>query len=63
MGCLSHAQRTYRKEAERFMLWAIVQHKKQLSSMSLKDCEAYRDFLADPTPRDNGPSSKGRRRG
>ena len=50
LGYLSHTQRAYLKEAERFMLWAIVQHKKPLSSMTLEDCEAYRDFLADPTP-------------
>ena len=34
------------------MLWAIVQHKKPLSSMTLEDCEAYRLFLANPTPSD-----------
>jgi hypothetical protein len=52
LSYLSHTQRAYLKEAERFMLWAIVQHRKPLSSMTLEDCEAYRDFLADPTPRD-----------
>ena len=49
---LSHTQRAYLKEAERFMLWAIVQHRKPLSSMSMEDCEQYRQFLADPSPRD-----------
>ena len=49
---LSHTQRAYLKEAERFMLWAIVQHKKPLSSMSMEDCEQYRQFLADPSPHD-----------
>lgn len=49
---LSHTQRAYLKEAERFLLWAIVQHKKSLSSMTLEDCEAYRSFLADPAPAD-----------
>jgi site-specific recombinase XerD len=47
---LSHTQRAYVKEAERFMLWAIVQHHKPLSSMTLEDCEQYRAFLADPSP-------------
>ena len=57
---LSHTQRAYLKEAERFMLWAIVQHKKPLSSMSLEDCEAYRDFLVDPTPSDVWCAPRGR---
>ncbi len=57
---LSHTQRAYLKEAERFMLWAIVQHKKPLSSMTLEDCEAYRLFLADPTPSDLWCATRGR---
>jgi len=48
---LSHTQRAYRKEAERFLLWAIVQRGRALSSMTNEDCIAYRDFLADPQPR------------
>lgn len=52
LNYLSHTQRAYLKEAERFLLWAIVQHKKPLSSMTLDDCEAYRAFLADPAPAD-----------
>ena len=47
---LSHTQRAYRKEAERFLLWAVVQRQKPLSSMTNEDCVAYRDFLADPQP-------------
>ena len=47
---LSHTQRAYLKEAERFLLWAVVQRQKPLSSMTLEDCTAYRDFLADPQP-------------
>lgn len=42
LNYLSHTQRAYLKEAERFLLWAIVQHKKPLSSMTLEDCETYR---------------------
>ena len=48
---LSNTQRAYRKEAERFLLWAIVQRGKPLSSMTQEDCVAYREFLADPQPR------------
>lgn len=48
LNFLSHTQRAYRKEAERFLLWAILVRGKPLSSMSHEDCAAYRDFLADP---------------
>ncbi|HRO60411.1 MAG TPA: tyrosine-type recombinase/integrase, partial [Burkholderiaceae bacterium] len=47
---LSNTQRAYRKEAERFLLWAIVDRGKALSSMTNEDCIAYREFLADPQP-------------
>jgi integrase len=49
-GTLSHTQRAYLKEAERFFLWAVVQRQKPLSSMTLEDCIAYRDFIANPQP-------------
>ncbi|TWG87956.1 site-specific recombinase XerD [Cupriavidus gilardii J11] len=48
LNFLSHTQRAYRKEAERFLLWAILVRGKPLSSMSHEDCAAYRDFLANP---------------
>ena len=38
--------RTYRKEAERLLLWAVYQRGKALSSLDLADCVGYRDFLA-----------------
>jgi site-specific recombinase XerD len=50
LNYLSNTQRAYLKEAERFLLWAIVQRQKPLSSMTLDDCVAYRNFLADPQP-------------
>ena len=59
---LSHTQRAYLKEAERFMLWAIVQHQKPLSSMTLEDCERYRAFLADPSPRERWCAPRGRQK-
>lgn len=43
-------QRAYRKEAERLILWAIVERKKPLSSLSAEDATAYRAFLRWPTP-------------
>jgi site-specific recombinase XerD len=60
LNYLSNTQRAYRKEAERFLLWAMVQHQKPLSSMTLDDCEAYRTFLANPTPADRWCGPRGR---
>lgn len=44
--------RTYQKEAERLLLWAIFQRKKALSSLDRDDLEAYLLFLDDPQPRE-----------
>ncbi len=44
-------QRAYRKEAERLMLWAMLQRGLALSSLSTEDAIAYRAFLRHPTPR------------
>lgn len=44
-------RRAYRKEAERVLLWAVVQLGKPLSSMMTEDAIAYRAFLRDPTPK------------
>lgn len=41
---------TYRKEAERLILWAILQHGKPLSSLTHEDLLLYERFLADPQP-------------
>jgi site-specific recombinase XerD len=59
---LSHTQRSYRKEAERFMLWVIVQKGKAMSSVSAEDCAEYRDFLADPQPRSRWCGERSRER-
>jgi len=45
-------QRTYRKEAERLILWAIVERGRALSSLTTEDAVAYRTFLRRPTPRE-----------
>ncbi|MFM0417069.1 phage integrase family protein [Paraburkholderia aromaticivorans] len=45
-------QRAYRKEAERLILWAIVERNRALSSLTTDDAIAYRSFLRRPTPRD-----------
>lgn len=41
----------YRKEAERLILWAIVERGRALSSLSTEDAVAYRSFLRHPSPR------------
>jgi site-specific recombinase XerD len=40
-----HTHRAYRKETERFLLWSILERGKPLSSLTVEDCIAYRDFL------------------
>jgi len=44
-------QRAYRKEAERLILWAIVERRRALSSLTTEDAIAYRGFLRHPSPR------------
>jgi site-specific recombinase XerD len=48
---LPATRRAYRKEAERLLLWAVVQLGKPLSSLTTEDAIAYRAFLRDPAPR------------
>jgi len=43
-------QHAYRKEAERLMLWAIVERDQALSSLTTDDAIAYRTFVRRPTP-------------
>ena len=62
LQALSHTQRAYRKEAERFLLWAVIHRGKALSSISNEDCAQYRDFLADPQPRSRWCGDRGRER-
>jgi site-specific recombinase XerD len=40
-----HTQRAYRKEAERFLLWSVLEAGKALSSLTVEDCISYRNFL------------------
>ena len=54
-GELSATQRSYRKEAERLLLWAVLEKGKALSSLSVEDATAYRSFLANPPPAWCGP--------
>lgn len=41
----SHTYRSYRKEAERFLLWSILEAGKPISSLTVEDCISYRNFL------------------
>ncbi|MDR6539279.1 tyrosine-type recombinase/integrase [Variovorax soli] len=54
-GNLSSTQRSYRKEAERLLLWSILERKKALSSLAAEDAAAYQGFLVDPPPAWCGP--------
>lgn len=54
-GDLSSTQRSYRKEAERLLLWAVLERRKALSSLSVEDAAAFRAFLADPPSTWCGP--------
>ena len=42
--------RAYRKEAERLILWAILERGRALSSLTVEDAVAYRTFLRRPSP-------------
>jgi site-specific recombinase XerD len=46
----SQTYRAYRKEAERFLAWIILERGKAFSSALTDECIAYRAFLADPQP-------------
>jgi site-specific recombinase XerD len=59
---LTHTQRSYRKEAERLLLWSVIERGKALSSLSVEDCVAYREFLGDPQPRERWCAARSRER-
>lgn len=58
-GGSSHTLRAYRREAERLVLWAVIERGLAMSSLAPEDCLAYREFIADPQPRSRwcGPRS------
>nr|WP_321813187.1 MULTISPECIES: phage integrase family protein [unclassified Paraburkholderia] len=53
-----HTVRAYRREAERLLLWALVERRAPLPSLTTEDAIAYRAFLRRPVPaaRWTGPS-------
>lgn len=46
--------RSYRKEAERLLAWAIIEHNKPLSSLDMADMNGYKKFLKDRVSRHDG---------
>ncbi|OUL72772.1 phage integrase family protein [Paraburkholderia hospita] len=46
----AHTVRTYRREAERLVLWAVVERRLPLSSLTTEDATAFRAFLRRPVP-------------
>lgn len=45
-------RRAYGKEAERLILWAVLERGRALSSLTTEDAIAYRGFLRRPVPRE-----------
>jgi len=41
-----NTERAYRKEAERLLLWAVIERQKSLADMEVDDCTAYRNWLS-----------------
>ena len=51
----------YRKEAERLLLWSIVERSKPISSLTHEDLLIYQRFIADPQPRHRWVLANGRK--
>jgi len=52
---LNATQRAYRKEAERLLLWCVLEQQKPMSSLSVDDVVTYQGFLAAPPAHWCGP--------
>lgn len=52
---------SYRKEAERLLLWAVIELGKPLSSLTHEDFLVYQRFLADPQPAERWVMKPGRK--
>jgi hypothetical protein len=57
----SSSYSNYRKEAERLLLWSIIECKKPISSLTHDDLQTYQRFLADPQPREQWLAKPGRK--
>ena len=51
--------RAYQKEAERFLLWCVIQKAKALSSLDREDFDDYFAFLSNPEPFDRWCAPRG----
>ncbi len=66
LGSTQHASgtsntfRVYRKDAERLLLWCVLVRRKAVSSLTVSDAEAYKDFLVHPPPHWCGHRAKRR---
>ncbi|WP_330997033.1 IS1096 element passenger TnpR family protein [Burkholderia stagnalis] len=47
--------RAYTREVERFVLWTLKVRGVAVASLRVEDCDAYKDFLAQPSPDFCGP--------
>ncbi len=54
---------SYRKEAERLMLWCGLQHGVALSDLTHEDLLVYQRFLADPQPAERWVMASGQKPG
>lgn len=52
---------SYRREAERLLLWALIEQGKPLSSLTHEDLLCYQRFLGDPQPRSRWVMTDGRK--
>jgi site-specific recombinase XerD len=52
---------SYRKEAERLLLWTVIELKKPLSSIKHEDLLIYQRFLEDPQPSNRWVMNSGRK--
>jgi site-specific recombinase XerD len=52
---------SYRKEAERMLLWSVIELNKPLSSITHEDLLVYQRFLANPQPAERWVMSAGRK--
>ena len=59
-GELTHTQRAYWKEAQRFLLWLAIERCATLETLTAGDCSAYVTFLEAPEARWCGPRAHGR---
>ncbi len=57
---LSNTQRAYWKEAERFLLWLMIERRTALSALTPQDCSAYIAFLKAPEARWCGQRARAR---